>query len=527
MIATTLKKASLIVRHATAEDAEGIKDLIANAYPNDPPFAADMFRSQIEHYPEGHWVAEENKKIIGYCSSIRISSELALKPHTWSSITGNGYATTHNPKGDYLYGIELCVEKTHWNQHIGRRFYNLRKKLCIRHHLKGIVFGGRMEHLAEEMPKVKTATKYLELVQTEKLNDHTLISQFHNGFAALGLLENYFPDKESLNYAVHMIWNNPELPAEEQVKTTGFNHRRKHHHIPLDHIRVATVQYKQRKISSFEEFSKHVEYFIRVAAEYHSDFVLFPESFTMQLLSIDNKLLPPHDAILELTNYTEAYKELMMNFALRHNINIIGGSTPTRENGGIENVAYVFLRDGSIYAQAKVHPTPDERLTWNMKGTNSVNAIMTDCGPIGVLICYDSEFPELARHLVDQGMNILFIPFCTDQRSGYLRVRYCAQARAVENQCYVVIAGNVGNLPEVNNMDVQYAQSCILTPCDFPFSNEGIAADTTPNVETVAFADLNIKALLAARNTGSVLNLKDRRHDLYTIQWHELAPEKK
>ncbi len=118
-------------------------------------------------------------------------------------------------------------------------------------------------------------------------------------------------------------------------------------------------------------------------------------------------------------------------------------------------------------------------------------------------------------------MNILFIPFCTDQRSGYLRIRYCAQARAVENQCYVVIAGNVGNLPDVNNMDVQYSQSCILTPCDFIFSNDGIAADTTPNVETIAFADLNIKTLLVARNTGSVLNLKDRRSDLYTIEWHK------
>ena len=144
---------------------------------------------------------------------------------------------------------------------------------------------------------------------------------------------------------------------------------------------------------------------------------------------------------------------------------------------------------------------------------------MTDCGPIGVLICYDSEFPELPRHLVDQGAQILFVPFCTDERQSYLRVRYCCQARAVENQCYVVMSGNVGNLPNVENMDIQYAQSCILTPCDMPFARDGVAADTTPNVEMVAFADLRMEDLATARQSGTVQNLRDRRFDLYSVNW--------
>jgi len=81
------------------------------------------------------------------------------------------------------------------------------------------------------------------------------------------------------------------------------------------------------------------------------------------------------------------------------------------------------------------------------------------------------------------------------------------------------LSGNVGNLPGVENMDIQYAQSCILTPCDFPFSRDGIAADTTPNVETVAFADLRLETIFTARNNGTVQNLKDRRFDLYTVKW--------
>ncbi len=183
------------------------------------------------------------------------------------------------------------------------------------------------------------------------------------------------------------------------------------------------------------------------------------------------------------------------------------------------NICYVCLRDGSIHQQAKIHPTPNERYWWHIEGGDELATIQTDCGPIGVLICYDSEFPELARHLVDQGAQILFVPFCTDERQSYLRVRYCAHARAVENQCYVAMAGNVGNLPNVENMDIQYAQSCILTPCDFPFARDGIAADTTPNAEMVAFADLQLDRLLEARNAGTVQNLKDRRFDLYSIKW--------
>ena len=189
------------------------------------------------------------------------------------------------------------------------------------------------------------------------------------------------------------------------------------------------------------------------------------------------------------------------------------------EDGDIHNVGYIFLRDGSVHSQEKLHPTPDERYWWNIQGGEEIEAIPTDCGPIGVMICYDSEFPELARRLVDQGARILFVPFATDTRQGYLRVRYCCQARAIENQCYVVTAGNIGNLPNVENMDIQYAQSAILTPCDFPFARDGVAAEASENVEMVCVADLDLSSLNWARAHGSVRNLKDRRFDLYRTIW--------
>ena len=212
----------------------------------------------------------------------------------------------------------------------------------------------------------------------------------------------------------------------------------------------------------------------------------------------------------------------MAEMAISYNINIIGGSHPTKmDDGDIHNVTYVFLRSGEIYAQEKIHPTPNERYWWNIQGGDALEAIPTDCGPIGVLICYDTEFPETARHLVDQGAMIIFVPFCTDERQGYLRVRYCSQAIAVQNQCYVALSGTVGNLPDVENMDINYAESCILTPSDFPFARDGIAAEAPANTETIAFADLNIDNLIESRHSGTVQNLRDRRFDLYNIEWRK------
>ncbi len=342
--------------------------------------------------------------------------------------------------------------------------------------------------------------------------------QLHNGFEIIGLLPGYLEqDRESLGYAVHLVWRNPKVEADETATDDkGYGVR-----MP-DSVRVGTVQYMQRRVHSFDEFISFVAYFVDVVADYKGDFVVFPEMFTLQLLSIEDQELSPAESIEALTKYTPRFKEAMREMALRYNINIIGGSHPTRvPNGRVENIAYVFLRDGTVHEQPKIHPTPNEVYWWNIEGGSDLHAIQTDCGPVGVLICYDAEFPELARHLTDQGIQILFVPFCTDERQSYLRVRYCCQARAVENQVYVVMSGNVGNLPNVHNMDIQYAQSGIFTPCDFSFARDGIAADTTPNVETVAIADLRLETLVMARNNGTVKNLSDRRHDLYSINWRK------
>lgn len=512
----------LVVRNAQPGDIPAVRALFAKAYAALGPHGVYTDAQLLGHqnqFREGQFVAIYEGKIVGYCVTFRISGDIALKPHDWVTITGRGFASRHDAKGDWLYGMDVCVDPDYRGLRIGQRLYNERKKLCQHLRLKGIVFAGRMPNLSRRWNQVGSAEKYLELVLAGKQRDPVIGFQIRNGFEPIGLLPNYLPiDHESRGYATHMIWRNPQVPEEEEVSTAW----------PArgpQTVRVAAVQYQQRALKSFDEFAHQVEYFVDVVADYKADFVLFPELFTLQLLSIDNKRIPAAEAVAALTNYTERLKEMLSRLAVSYNVNIIGGSHPTREaDGEVYNICFVCLRDGSVHARRKIHPTPSERYWWNIKGGHDVDVVQTDCGPIAVQICYDVEFPEMTRYLIDQGATLLFVPYCTDSRQGYCRVRYCAQARTIENQCYVVMAGNVGNLPNVENMDIQYSQSCVLTPCDFPFARDGIAADTTPNVEMVAMADLQLDTLRAARQDGTVQNLRDRRFDLYSLTWGAVTP---
>lgn len=510
-------RAKLVVRTARAEDIPALVELTARVYGAEWGHSADMLRGQQARFPEGQFVAEYEGRLVGFCATFRIDEASAMRPHSWYEITGGGYAARHDEHGDWLYGMDVCVDRAYRGLRIGRRLYAARKRLCHRLGLRGIVFGGRLPGLRKRMAAYGSVEAYAQAVRDGRVRDATLSFQLRNGFELVGVLPGYLPgDHESMGYAALLVWRDPHRLDQPKVPVAKGASRAQ------NLIRVATIQYQQRRIARFEDFATQVEYFVEIASGYESDFVLFPEMITLQLLSIENAPLPSVEAIRRITDYTDRVKTLFSELAVRYNVNIVAGSHPTLvESGEMRNVCYVCLRDGSVHAREKIHPTPNERAWWGIRGGSQAAAIPTDCGPIGIMICYDAEFPELARHLTDQGALLLFVPFCTDERQSYLRVRYCSQARAVENQCYVVLSGNVGNLPGVNNFDVQYAQSCILTPCDFPFARDGIAADSTPNTEMVLWADLRLEDLARARNSGTVQNLKDRRHDLYQVRWRE------
>lgn len=286
-------------------------------------------------------------------------------------------------------------------------------------------------------------------------------------------------------------------------------------------VRVAAAQLSMRRMAHFDDFATQVAQAAHVAADYRCDALLLPELFTLQLASMQPGRLSGEETVALLTRHTERFRELLRTLAMQHGLHIVGGSHIARDaDGVVRNTCHVALRDGSLHARAKLHPTPSERAFWGVSGGDSAEPIDTDIGRIGVMICYDSEFPELGRHLTDAGADLFFVPYCTDDRNGYLRVRYSCHARAVENQCALVLAGTCGHLAGVGNFDIQYAQNVVLTPCDLPFARDGVAAEATANVEQLLVAELDLSLLAAARSHGTVQNLNDRRTDLYSVQWH-------
>lgn len=284
-------------------------------------------------------------------------------------------------------------------------------------------------------------------------------------------------------------------------------------------IRVASVQWQAGNIADADAFHDRIDYFVHAAADYSADFVLFPELFTLDLVERCDASGPARVA-RQTHAHTERLIEQFSDLSKSCNINIIGGSHLHLDAAGeVRNTSHVFLRDGRMQACVKIHPTPNERSALEVIGGSDASVIETDCGTVAVMICYDSEFPEVARHLVDQGARVLFVPYLTDTSHGHLRVRYCCHARTVENQCYVVTSGVTGRFPRLPEPFGCHAQSAILTPSDLPFARDGIAAEATANTEMIIFADLDLDALDQARKTGTVRNLNDRRPDVYRVDW--------
>ena len=335
----------LALRQAVPADVPALVNLTARVYTPEWGHSAEMLRSQQTHFPEGQFVVEYEGSIVGYCGTFRLDESLALKPHTWMQITGGGMASRHNPDGNWLYGMEVVVHPDYRGMRIGQRLYQARKRLCMDLKLRGITFGGRIPGLARNIQRYGTPEAYLQAVVEGRRRDPTLSFQLSNEFEIIGLLRGYVPsDHESLGYAAHMVWRNPALLDQPDIPTVPSPR-----HLP-DSVRVATVQYLQRRIKSFDEFATQVEYFTDIAADYSADFVTFPELITLQLLSIENEELSPGETIRKLSHYTPQVKELFSHLAVRYNINIVAGSHPTEQpNGDIHNVCYVCLRDGSVH----------------------------------------------------------------------------------------------------------------------------------------------------------------------------------
>jgi len=281
----------------------------------------------------------------------------------------------------------------------------------------------------------------------------------------------------------------------------------------MNRIRVASLQYFVRPIASFEQFRNQVAGLVDTAADYKCHMLVFPEYFTLQLLTLEDTRRPIQELVLSLSKERDRFVELMSGLARKHKMYIAAGTLPcngdTDDKTAVHNQCFFFGPSGAHESQCKIHMTRFEREEWFVKPRNELRLMETDFGRVAITICYDVEFPELARVAAREGATVLVVPSCTDDRQGFLRVRYCAHARAIENQMYVVHSTTVGSLPMVPAVSLNYGQASILTPSDFPFSRDGILAEGLPNQETMVIGELNLETLLDSRESGTVLPLRD------------------
>jgi len=499
----------LELRHLTEEDCERVlhlSSLVSRAVSE--PWDRNELARMIRDFPAGQICVADKGKVVAVALTMIVDFAMIGESHTYMSVVGESGFRSHDPEGDYLYGIEVFVDPDYRDMRLGRRLYDARKELCEQLNLKGILVGGRMpgyDEYADEM----TPSQYVNKVKNHELYDPVLTFQLANDFHVKRLLRNYLPtDGASHGHAVLLGWNN--IAFERTTRLIGGT---------KSMVRLGVVQWMMRRFETFEEFMQQAEFFVDTVSDYGSDIVLFPELFNAPLIHHFSDRSPV-DAMRALAGDTERIRKEMLEMAVAYNINIVTGSVPELgEDGHLYNVCFLCRRDGTWDKQYKLHITPDELSSWGLTGGQGLKVFDTDVGKVGILICWDAEFPEPARLLAEWGAKILLVPFWTDTRNGYLRVRRCAQARAIENECYVAISGSVGNIPKVETMGIQYSQSAIFTPSDFSFPHDAIAAEATPGIETTLIADLDMDLIKEIRAQGSVRNMLSRRNDLYKLKW--------
>jgi predicted amidohydrolase len=274
-------------------------------------------------------------------------------------------------------------------------------------------------------------------------------------------------------------------------------------------VRIAAAQYPIDAIASWETYADKLGQWTGEAAANGAKLLLFPEYGAMELArmfapEVWSDLRQSIDFVGGLRPKIDA---LHAELAERHDVYIVAASLPERDEDGVaHNVARVISPKGRIAEQRKLIMTRFEREQWHIEGSQDVNVFKTRVGTFGVAICYDAEFPLIARAMSEAGASMILAPSCTDSLHGYHRVRVAAQARALENQCYVVQSPTVGEAPWSPAVDVNVGAVGVFGPPDLGFPEDGVVTMGVLNAPGWVYADLDLSAVARVRREGKVLN---------------------
>jgi len=277
-------------------------------------------------------------------------------------------------------------------------------------------------------------------------------------------------------------------------------------------VKIAAAQYDIGFFENWGNYRQKVERWVGEAADQGAKILLFPEYGSMELASLFgqaiysslSKQLEAMQSLLD--DYIGLYREL----AQKHRCYIQSGTFPVRIDGEIyHNRAYLFMPNGDFDYQDKLMMTRFENEQWLINRGLELKCFDTEYGRIAINVCYDSEFPVLARKQVEAGANLILVPSCTDTLAGYHRVRIGCQARALENQCYVVQSPTVGLAPWSEAVDVNIGAAAIYTPVDRGFPDNGVLAIGELNASQWVFAEIDLDGIARVRENGQVFNYRD------------------
>jgi predicted amidohydrolase len=300
-------------------------------------------------------------------------------------------------------------------------------------------------------------------------------------------------------------------------------------------LRVAAAQYPVERLTSVELLKDKLARWVAEAAGDGARLLVFPEFAGVEFASLQDRRVAPdrrsperhqlgsllqtpatrrvgpslqwETAALQSTlhNFLEVHAEL----AVSHKVYMLAGSVPVKEGADLRNRAYFFAPDGTVTFQDKIVPTRWEREVWGVNAGADIRVIETDFGPIGIAICYDIEFPLVARLQAEAGARIVLAPCCCDSLRGYHRVRVGARARALENQAYVLQAPVIGQAPWSGTLGASVGSAGIYGPPDLGLNPNGVIAQGRCDTPQWVFADLDLKALDRIRSGGGAVANED------------------
>jgi predicted amidohydrolase len=275
-------------------------------------------------------------------------------------------------------------------------------------------------------------------------------------------------------------------------------------------MKIAAAAYPLDFLADWAAYEAKVTAWVEAAVGQGADLLVFPEYGAMELASLGGAEVAAdlERALHEVASHRGAVDGLHLQLAARHGVHILGASGPVFLAPGARpvNRATLYGPGGIVGHQDKQIMTRFEREIWFVDPGAGLPVFDTPLGRIGVLICYDSEFPLLARRMVEAGAEVLLVPSCTDSLAGFTRVRVGAMARALENQCVTVQAPTVGLAAWCPAVDENVGRGAIYGPPDRGFPPTGILAETELNEAGWAVAEVNLAAIEAVRRDGGVLN---------------------